>query len=157
MMGKLVWHAPHLEDMAAELDPIVRNHIMVTPIEYGKGKKIDTSGNIIIEELDDIEDDTIIVLSKNNYEMTSVPLIGKMGAYMGINMEVMKDNSDSRMADMLIQGLTMGILNITKNLGKYKNEVDKEVIKIAKDYKKHQEETIEKIKRSAILFKVTNF
>ena len=85
-------------------------------------------------------------MKENNYEINSVPLINKMGAYMGINMEVMKDNSDSRMADMLIQGLTMGVLNITKNIDKYKGEVNKDILSIAKDFKKHQEESIEKLK-----------
>ena len=57
-------------------------------------------------------------MKNNNYEIVKQTLISKMGAYMGINMEVMKDNSDSRMADMLIQGITMRVLNITKNLNK---------------------------------------
>ena len=61
-------------------------------------------------------------------------------------MEVIKDNSDSRVADMLIQGLTMGVLNITKNIDKYKGEVNKDILSIAKDFKKHQEESIEKLK-----------
>ena len=37
-------------------------------------------------------------------------------------MEVLKDNSDSRIAGMLIQGLTMGVINITKNIDKYKGD-----------------------------------
>lgn len=86
-------------------------------------------------------------MKDNNYEIVSKPLIGKMGAYMGINMEVMKDNSDSRMADMLIEGMTMGVLSTTKNINKYKNEVNKDIILIAKDFKKHQEESIEKLKK----------
>ena len=85
-------------------------------------------------------------MKDNNYEINSKPLIKKLGAFMGIKMEVIKDNSDSIMADMLIQGLTMGVLNITKNLDKYKNEINKDIILIAKDYKKHQEDTIEKLK-----------
>ena len=85
-------------------------------------------------------------MKENNYNIESKPLISKLGAFMGIKMEVMKDNSDSRMADMLIQGITMGVLNITKNIDKYKGEVDKDVLRIAKDFKKHQEETIEKLK-----------
>ena len=52
-------------------------------------------------------------MKQNNYDIQSKPLISKMGAYFGINMEVMKDNSDSRLADMLIQGLTMGVLIVT--------------------------------------------
>lgn len=86
-------------------------------------------------------------MKENNYEIASKPLINKMGAYMGINMEVMKDNSDSRMADMLIQGMTMGVLNTSKNINKYKNDVSKDIILIAKDFLKHQEESIEKLKK----------
>ena len=85
-------------------------------------------------------------MKDNNYEIISLPIIGKMGAYMGINMEVMKDNSDSRMADMLIQGITMGVLNTSKNINKYK-DVNKDIISIAKDFLKHQEESIEKLKK----------
>ena len=58
-------------------------------------------------------------MKENNFEIQAKPLVSKMGAYMGINMEVMKDNSDSRIADMLIQGLTMGVLNVTKNIDKF--------------------------------------
>lgn len=86
-------------------------------------------------------------MKENNYLVSNIPLIGKMGAYMGINMEVMKDNSDSRMADMLIQGITMGVLNTSKNINKYKNDVNKDIILIAKDFLKYQEESIEKLKK----------
>ena len=86
-------------------------------------------------------------MKNNNYEIVKQPLISKMGAYMGINMEVMKDNSDSRMANMLIQGINMGVLNTSKNLNKYKNDVNKDIILIAKDFLKHQEESIEKLKK----------
>ena len=82
-------------------------------------------------------------MKENNYEIISIPLIGKMGAYMGINM---KDNSDSRMADMLIQGITMGVLNTSKNINKYK-DVNKDLSLIAKDFLKHQEDSIEKLKK----------
>ena len=85
-------------------------------------------------------------MKENKYNIESKPLISKLGAFMGIKMEVIKDNSDSRMADMLIQGLTMGVLNVTKNIDKYKGEVDKDILSIAKDFKKHQEESIEKLK-----------
>ena len=67
-------------------------------------------------------------IKENNYDIQPKPLISKMGAYFGINMEVMKDNSDSRLADMLIQGLTMGVLNVTKKIDTYKGDAEKEVI-----------------------------
>lgn len=85
-------------------------------------------------------------IKKNNIDVTSKPLISKMGAYMGINMEIMKDNSDARIADMLIQGLTMGVLNVSKKLGNYKDYLDKDILSIGKDFKDFQQKSIEKLK-----------
>lgn len=86
-------------------------------------------------------------MKQNNYDIQSKPLISKMGAYFGINMEVMKDNSDARLADMLIQGLTMGVLNVSKKIDNYKGDVDKEVIGLSKEFKKFQQEGIEFLKK----------
>lgn len=86
-------------------------------------------------------------MKTNNYDIQPKPLISKMGAYFGINMEVMKDNSDSRLADMLIQGLTMGVLNVSKKIDTFKGDVDKEVIGLAKEFKKFQQEGIEFLKK----------
>ena len=86
-------------------------------------------------------------MKQNNYDIQSKPLISKMGAYFGINMEVMKDNSDSRLADMLIQGLTMGVLNVTKKIDTYKGDAEKEVIGLAKEFKTFQQEGIEFLKK----------
>ena len=86
-------------------------------------------------------------MKQNNYDIQSKPLISKVGAYFGINMEVMKDNSDSRLADMLIQGLTMGVLNVTKKIDTYKGDAKKEVIGLAKEFKGFQQEGIEFLKK----------
>lgn len=69
-----------------------------------------------------------------------------MGAYLGINMEIMKDNSDSRIADMLIQGMTMGVLNVSKKLDNYKDRIDKELIKLGEEIKEYQQKSIDKLK-----------
>ncbi len=86
-------------------------------------------------------------MKQNNYDIQAKPLISKMGAYFGINMEVMKDNSDSRLADMLIQGLTMGVLNVTKKIDTYKGDAEKEVLALAKEFKGFQQEGIEFLKK----------
>ena len=88
-----------------------------------------------------------IYMKDNNYEIKSKPLVSKMVAYMGINMEVMKDNSDSRLADMLIQGLTMGVLNVSKKIDNYKGDVPKEVMDLGKEFKKFQQEGIDYLKK----------
>lgn len=85
-------------------------------------------------------------MKENNYDIQTKPIMSKMGAYMGINMEVMKDNSDSRIADMLIQGLTMGVLSVSKKIDNFKGDADKEVVGLAKEFKKFQQEGIDYLK-----------
>ena len=58
----------------------------------------------------------------------------------------MKDNSDAKIADMLIRGFTMGNIDIDKLIDKYKNEADKNIIHLAKELKKFGEENIELLK-----------
>ena len=86
-------------------------------------------------------------MKKYNFDIKKKPLVSKMGAFVGINMEVMKDNSDSRIADMLIQGLTMGVLNVTKRIDTYKGDADKDIIKIGEEFKKFQQEAINLLKQ----------
>lgn len=52
---------------------------------------------------------------------------------MGINKEVKKDNSDSAIAEMIIQGFNMGNLEMDKKIKTYEKSVDKKVINLAKD------------------------
>ena len=68
-----------------------------------------------------------------------------MCSYLGINMEVIKDNSDSSIAQMLIEGLNMGKIEMEKKLDKYKN-CDKKIIKLAKELYEFQGNSIEKLK-----------
>ena len=73
--------------------------------------------------------------------------MSKMGASMGIEKEVKSDNSDSSIAEMLIQGLAMGSLDMEKKIGNYEKEVDKKQLKFAKDFWKFQESSIQKLKK----------
>ena len=65
---------------------------------------------------------------------------------MGINMEMMKDNSDARIADMLTKGFTMGNVDITKKIDRFDGDADKEILKLAKELLKFGEENIEFLK-----------
>ena len=66
---------------------------------------------------------------------------------MGSKAEFMRDNSDSKIAETLIQGYNMGIIDITKKLNKYKGDVSKEVLKLANDYKDMMKTGIKDIKK----------
>lgn len=86
------------------------------------------------------------IIEKSKYDVKDNNMMSKMSTNMGIKMEVMKDNSDSAIAHMLIEGTTMGIVDITSKIDKYSDVVDKKILSLAKDYLKFLEKEIEKLK-----------
>ena len=58
----------------------------------------------------------------------------------------MKDNSDPAIASMVIEGLTMGIVEMETKIESYKKIVDKKILKLSNKFLKFQEEEIEKLK-----------
>ncbi len=86
------------------------------------------------------------LLKKNKISPKRTNIIAKISSSIGISMEFMKDNSDAKIADMLIRGFTMGNIDIDKLIDKYKNEADKNIIHLAKELKKFGEENIELLK-----------
>jgi len=105
---------------------------------------------IIEKHLDEYEkyySESEKLLNENNIKPKNKGPMIEMMNKMGINMNVMKDNSDSKMAEMIMQGLTMGIIEMEKKIKDYKGEVDKDVIKLAKNVLKFQEKSLEEIKK----------
>lgn len=70
----------------------------------------------------------------------------KFMAKRGIKKEVTKDNSDPAIAKMLIEGLTMGSLEIEKKMKDYEKEAEKSHLSLAKDFFQFQEGAIQKLK-----------
>ena len=52
--------------------------------------------------------------------------MAKMMSSMGIFKEVLADNSDAAIADLLIQGLSMGIIEMEKRIKGASDDVDKD-------------------------------
>lgn len=104
---------------------------------------------IVEEELKEYESflkKTKTLLKKNKVEPKGTSLLLDLTSSITMNMEFMKDNSDAKIADMLIRGFTMGNIEIDKKIDKYKNVVDKSILKIAKELKKFGETNIELLK-----------
>ena len=83
------------------------------------------------------------LLKKENAEIKENNMFAKMMAKMGINNEVNHDNSDSSIADMMIKGISMGSIEMTKKIKEYEKDVSKENLNFAKNFLKFQEKTIE--------------
>lgn len=73
-------------------------------------------------------------------------VIANIMSSIGMSFELMKDNSDSKVADMLIKGFTMGNIDITKKIDKYKGDCDKEILDIANELLNFGKENIKLLK-----------
>lgn len=71
--------------------------------------------------------------------------MAKAGVWMGIQMDTLTDQSNSHLADMLIQGTTMGIVEITRTRAACP-EADQEALRIANDFLKNEQDSIETLK-----------
>lgn len=60
-------------------------------------------------------------LNDNGYDEKGIGAMDKIKTYMMINWQTLTDKSASHIAEMLIIGSNMGIINAVKNLKKYKN------------------------------------
>lgn len=86
------------------------------------------------------------LLEKKKINPQEEGMMAKMGATMGIHKEVKNDNSDASIAEMLIQGISMGSIEMEKKIKAYEKEIDKEYKKLAEEFLKFQQKTIEKLK-----------
>lgn len=87
------------------------------------------------------------LLQKNKCNPKENGLMAKMGASMGIKKETMADNSDAAIAHMLVEGNTMGIVDMETKINNYKGTVDKKILKLAEDYLEYTKEQVEELKK----------
>lgn len=86
------------------------------------------------------------LLKKYKVEPKEKGVMADLMSKMGMNMEMMKDNSDARVADMLTKGFTMGNVDISKKIDRFEGDADKYILKLAKDLLKFGNENIELLK-----------
>ena len=87
-----------------------------------------------------------MLLEKYDVEAKSSGIMAKLSSDIGMSMETMKDNSDAAIAAMLIEGFTMGTVEMNIKINKYKNVCKKDILSIAQNLLKFQENEIEKLK-----------
>lgn len=75
-------------------------------------------------------------------------IMSKMASKVGMAMNTLADSSNSHIAEMMIEGATMGITENTKLLNKYKEkDVDAEALKLCRESVRFMEDSIEALKK----------
>ena len=106
---------------------------------HNKDNKIKEELDEIVKGYEEIYKKTEKLLKKHKLEEKEINYFAKMGASFNMKKEVMNDNSDASIADMLIQGLTMGNLEMSKKIGNYEKKVDDKILDLAKELHKFGE------------------
>lgn len=125
----------------------VKNCTNLINLLNGKDNKIK---KVVEEELKGYEEfvkKAEKLLKKNKIEEPKEKgIMADIMAKMGMNMELMKDNSDARVADMLTKGFTMGNVDIEKKIDRFEENADKAILKLAKDLLDFGKKNIEILK-----------
>lgn len=79
-------------------------------------------------------------------EIKDINAFSKISAYLMINMETLMDKTPSHIAEMLIQGSTMGVIQITRKLKEYK-EADDEILYMGEHLLRLEQQNIEECKK----------
>ena len=86
------------------------------------------------------------IMRNYNIKPKDKGVVANLMTKMGMNMEMMKDNSDARIADMLTKGFTMGNIDITKKIDRYEKDAEKDIIDLAKELLEFGKANIEFLK-----------
>ncbi|MCX8074695.1 MAG: hypothetical protein N2749_03810 [Clostridia bacterium] len=104
---------------------------------------------ILLEQLEEymkVYDKCSEILHDMNTEYKDFSVFQKASTYMATKLNIAKDDSHSHIAEMIIQGSTMGVTDITKKINEY-SEVDEKVQLIANKLLKIEENNIEEMKK----------
>ncbi len=112
-----------------------------------KDNKIKSVVEDILKQYESYYEESKNYLLEHDQDLKENGMMAKMGASMGIKKEVKSDNSDSSIAEMLIQGISMGSLEMEKKIGNYEKDASKEALKFAKKFLEFQEDSITGLKK----------
>lgn len=84
-------------------------------------------------------------LNNNGYDEKGISTLEKIRTYWMINFQTLTDDSTSHIAEMLIVGSNMGIINAVKNLKKYQ-EAEPEIRSLMDRLLKFEEDNVQQLK-----------
>ena len=90
------------------------------------------------------------IANKLNHELKDINPILKMSSSVSITLKTIANDETCHIAEMLIQGTTMGIIDVIKNNGKNKDAIE-ELKNLAVDLQQAEEEFVDSLKTFLVL------
>ena len=98
-----------------------------------------------LNEYIEINKQTRALLNQNGCDEKGLSKLEKMRTYMTISLQTLTDKSPSHIAEMMIIGSNMGILDATKNLKHY-TDADKDIKSLMNRLLKFEENNVQQLK-----------
>lgn len=99
-----------------------------------------------LNEYKEINNEAKRLLNENGYDEKGIGSLNKIKTYLMINMQTLIDKSASHIAEMLMIGSNMGIINAIKNIKKY-NNADSHIIQLMEKLLKIEENNVQDLKQ----------
>ena len=101
-----------------------------------------------LKEYEQIHEEAKKLLNRHGYDEKGIGALEKIMAYLMIDMKTLMDKSSSHIAEMLIQGSNMGIIDAVKRINQYEKEAEKEVTALMKRLLRFEENNVERLKEA---------
>jgi hypothetical protein len=99
-----------------------------------------------LEEYKMIYDTTDRKIKELSKEAKDINVFSKASTYVMVNLNTLMNKTPSHISEMLIQGSTMGIIDITKKIKEYPN-ANKEILDLANKLLKLEQNNVEECKK----------
>ena len=86
------------------------------------------------------------LLNENGYDEKGISAFEKIRTYLMINLQTLTDKSPSHIAEMLIVGSNMGVINAVKNLKKY-DDAKPDILSLMERLLRFEENNIQELKQ----------
>lgn len=98
-------------------------------------------------EYKEINDIARSMLNKNGYDEKGISTLERIRTYLMLNMQTLIDKTSSHIAEMLIIGSNMGVINAVKNLKKYKDDAEEDILRLMERLLRFEEYNIQQLKK----------
>lgn len=99
-----------------------------------------------LKEYKEINQKTLDIIESMGFEEKGIGTFGEISTYMMINMKTLMDKSSSHIAEMMINGSTMGIIQATRAL-KNHGDTDKKIVALMERLIETEENNFQQLKK----------
>lgn len=100
-----------------------------------------------LKEYRQIHDQAAQMLEENGFNEEGLSAFEKIRTYLMVNFQTLSDDSTSHIAEMLMVGSNMGVIDAIKNIRKYRQKAEPDIVKLMEHLKQFEENNVERFKQ----------